>query len=69
MTLEREKIMLTEIREMASMDKTEIAERYKIPIDAAEIYRMTKTTAVLDTVIDGLDEAIAFYAAEDAKKR
>lgn len=61
--------MLTELRDLATMDKTDIAEKYKIPIDAAEIYRTTKTTAVLDTVLDGLDEAIAYWAAQDAAQK
>ena len=69
MTLEREKLMLTEIREMAAMDKSEISERYKVPIDSADVYRTTKTIAVLDTVVDGLDEAIAYQAAEAAKQK
>lgn len=60
MTLEREKKMLLELRQMASMDKTEIAELYKVPIDSADVYRMTKTTAVLDTIMDSLDEEIAY---------
>ena len=65
MTLEREKQMLTELREMAALDKSAIADRYQVPVDAADIYRQTKTVAVLDTVIDSLDEAITYYAKEN----
>ena len=68
MSLEREKQMLTELRQLASMDKTDIADAYKVPVDAADIYRQTKTTAVLDTVIDSLDDAIAYYAAEQQQQ-
>jgi len=69
MTLERERQMLTELRELASLDKTAIADRYQVAVDAADIYRQTKTVAVLDTVIDGLDDSIAYYAAQNAEQK
>lgn len=50
--------MLDELRTMAALDKTQLAETYRVPIDAADTYRLTKTVAVLDVVISGLDEAI-----------
>ena len=67
MTLEREKLMLTELRDMAALDKSAIADKYQISVDAADIYRMTKTVAVLDTVIDSLDEAIIWQQQEAQK--
>lgn len=65
MTLQMEKKMLSEIRTMASMDKTTIAETYHVPLDVADDYFKTKTTAVLDVVIDGLDAEIE---AQDMQK-
>ena len=43
---------------MAAMDKTTIAETYHVGIDVADDYFKTKTVAVLDVVIDGLDQII-----------
>ena len=60
MTLQREKQLLTEVRDMAALDKTSMSERYKIPVDGADDYFRIKCVAVLDTVIDGLDEEIEF---------
>ena len=60
MTLAREREMLTDLREMASLDKSDIAEKYRVPIDSADIYFKTKTMAVLDTIIDGLTEEMNY---------
>lgn len=58
MKVQMEKRMLSEVRQMAAMDKTTIAETYHVPVDCADDYFKTKTTAVLDVVIDGLDAEI-----------
>lgn len=60
MTLVRERELLTELREMASLDKTDLAERYRVPIDAADSYFRVKVMAVLDTIVDGLNEEIQY---------
>ncbi len=44
---------------MAAMDKTAIAEKYHQPIDNADDYFKTKTSAILDVIIDDLDYEIA----------
>ena len=54
MTMQQEMKLLTELRAMAAMDKSTLAETYKQPIDFAEEYFKTKTCAVLDVIIDDL---------------
>lgn len=66
MTMQQERKLLSEIRTMAAMDKTAIAETYKQPIDNADDYFKTKTCAVLDVIIDDLDYEIQ---REEAQKR
>lgn len=68
MTAQLERKMLSEIRDMAAMDKSGIAERYKVPIDGADDYFRTKTTAVLDVIIDGLDQEIAYNQEKEHYK-
>ena len=58
MSEEREMAMLNEIREMFAMDKSTLAERYKIGVDAVDDYRVAKATAIIDCVIDNLQELI-----------
>lgn len=59
MSAEQEKRMLSEIREMMALDKSQIAEKYKVPLDTADDYAKTKTVAVLDVILDGLAQEIA----------
>lgn len=58
MTEERELALLTEIRQMLAMDKTTLSEHYQISIDSADDYRNTKATAIIDCIIDNLQELI-----------
>ena len=58
MSEERELALLTEIRQMLSMDKTTLSEHYQISIDAADEYRNTKATAIIDCIIDNLQDLI-----------
>jgi hypothetical protein len=41
------------------MDKTSLAEAYQISIDSADDYRNTKATAIIDCIIDNLQDLIA----------
>lgn len=65
MILQQERKLLGEIRAMAAMDKTSIAEAYQQPIDNADDYFRAKTCAILDVIIDDLDYEIAL---ENEKK-
>lgn len=58
MSEERELALLTEIRQMLAMDKTTLSETYQISIDAADDYRNTKATAIIDCIIDNLQDLI-----------
>ena len=58
MLMIQERKLLQEIREMAAMDKSAIAEKYHQPIDNADDYFKTKTCAVLDVIIDDLNYEI-----------
>lgn len=58
MSEEREMALLSEIRDMLAMDLSTIAEKYHVGIDNADDYRTTKAMAVLDCVIDNLNELI-----------
>lgn len=58
MSEERERAMLSEIREMLAMDLSTLAERYQISIENANDYCKTKGIAILDCVIDNLDDLI-----------
>lgn len=64
MSEERERALLSEIREMFAMDLSTVAERYSVGIDSANDYRTTKAIAILDCVIDNLNELIAEKAAK-----
>lgn len=59
MTMQQELKLLTEIRTMAAMDKTAIAETYMQPIDTADSYFKSKASAILDVIIDDLQYEIA----------
>ena len=59
MSEERELALLTEIRQMLTMDKTSLAEAYQIGIDSVDDYRTTKSIAVIDCIIDNLKDLIA----------
>ena len=58
MTEERELLLLTEIREMLTMDKSTLAEHYKISIDAVDVFMNAKATAIIDCIIDNLQDLI-----------
>ena len=58
MTEERELALLTEIRQMLTMDKTSLAETYQIGIDSADDYCKTKAIATIDCIIDNLQDLI-----------
>ena len=58
MTEERELLLLTEIREMLAMDKSTLAEHYKISIDAVDVFMNAKATAIIDCIIDNLQDLI-----------
>jgi hypothetical protein len=58
MSEEREMALLNEIREMFAMDKSTLAERCRISIDAVDDYRLAKAMAIIDCVIDNLQELI-----------
>ena len=58
MSEERELALLTEIRQMLAMDKTTLSEHYQISIDSADDYRNTKATAIIDCIIDNLQDLI-----------
>lgn len=59
MLMQQERKLLAEIRTMAAMDKSTLAEKYHQSIDNADEYFKTKTCAVLDVIIDDLDYEIA----------
>ena len=59
MSEERELALLTEIRQMLTMDKTSMAEAYQIGINSVDDYRTTKSIAVIDCIIDNLKDLIA----------
>lgn len=65
MSEERERALLMEIREMLAMDLSSISEKYQVGIDNANDYRTTKAIAVLDCVIDNLNELIAAKPAQN----
>jgi hypothetical protein len=68
MSEERELALLTEIRTMLAMDKTTLAETYQISIDSADDYRNTKATAIIDCIIDNLNDLIQRKNEQDHYK-
>ena len=58
MSEERELALLQEIREMLAMDKSTLAEHYKISIDAVDVFMKAKATAIIDCIIDNLQDLI-----------
>lgn len=58
MSEERELSLLTEIREMLAMDLSTLSEKYRVSIENAETYRNAKATAIIDCVIDNLNDLI-----------
>ncbi len=58
MSEERELSLLSEIREMLAMDLSTLSEKYRVSIENAEAYRNAKATAIIDCVIDNLNDLI-----------
>lgn len=46
------------------MSKSDIAQKFQVPVDNAEDYFRTKTMSIIDTIVDDLD----VYIAEDKAK-
>lgn len=65
MTMEREKALLSEIREMAQMSNTDIAQRVQVPVEGADAYFKSKIVSTMDIIIDELD----YMMMEEAQKR
>lgn len=55
MTMEREKALLSAIREIAQMSNSDIAQRYQVPVEGAEAYFKSKIVSTMDIIIDDLD--------------
>lgn len=65
MTMEREKALLSAIKEIAQMSNSDIAQRYQVPVEGAEAYFKSKIVSTMDIIIDELD----YMMMEEAQKR
>ncbi|MBQ1203324.1 MAG: hypothetical protein IIX61_05935 [Loktanella sp.] len=70
MTIQREIQLLSEVRDMALLSSaSDISQRYGISIDGADAYVKAKIVAIIDTVLDGLNDELAYQQSQQSKKQ
>lgn len=70
MTIQREIQLLSEVRDMALMSSaSDISQKYGIGIDGADAYVKAKIVAIIDTVLDGLNDELAYQQSQQNKKQ